>query len=105
MGMQPEYYIDLENRFSAHNYQPLDIVVERAEGVWVYDIAGRRYLDCLSSYSALNHGHRHPRLVEAMNAIGPSHSHISRLSQRSVRSFLSRSERTYRIRNDLTNEL
>jgi ornithine--oxo-acid transaminase len=58
--------IALEERYGAHNYHPLPIVVERAEGVWVYDVEGRRYLDCLSSYSAVNLGHGHPRLVEAL---------------------------------------
>lgn len=58
--------IALEEKFGAHNYHPLPIVVERAEGVWVYDVEGRRYLDCLSSYSAVNLGHGHPRLVETL---------------------------------------
>ena len=58
--------IQLEDRWGAHNYRPLDVVVERAAGVWVYAVDGRRYLDCLSAYSALNQGHCHPRIVEAM---------------------------------------
>jgi len=58
--------IDLETRFGAHNYNPLDVVVERASGVWVYDIEGRKYLDCLAAYSAVNQGHCHPRIMEAM---------------------------------------
>jgi len=53
--------IDLENSFGAHNYHPLDVVIERAEGVWVYDVEGNRYLDCLASYSAVNQGHCHPK--------------------------------------------
>jgi ornithine--oxo-acid transaminase len=57
--------IALEERWGAHNYEPLDIVVERAEGVWLYDVAGRRYLDCLAAYSSVNHGHRHPKLLAA----------------------------------------
>lgn len=60
--------IALEEQFGAHNYHPLPIVVERAEGVWVYDVDGRRYLDCLSSYSAVNLGHGHPRLIETLIA-------------------------------------
>jgi ornithine--oxo-acid transaminase len=64
--MQTAEYIELEDRFSARNYNPLNIILEYGDGVWVYDVAGKRYLDCLSSYSALNHGHRHPRIVEAM---------------------------------------
>lgn len=58
--------IALEEKYGAHNYHPLPIVVERAEGVWVYDVEGRRYLDCLSSYSAVNLGHGHPRLIETL---------------------------------------
>ncbi len=58
--------IDLENRWGARNYHPLDVVVERASGVWVYDVEGARYLDCLSAYSALNQGHCHPRIIQAL---------------------------------------
>ncbi len=58
-------YIELEDRYGAHNYHPLDIVLSRAEGVWVYDVEGNRYLDCLSAYSAVNQGHCHPRILEA----------------------------------------
>jgi ornithine--oxo-acid transaminase len=58
--------IDLENHFGAHNYHPLDVVIERAEGVWVYDVEGKRYLDCLASYSAVNQGHCHPRILAAL---------------------------------------
>jgi ornithine--oxo-acid transaminase len=58
--------IGIEDRWGAHNYHPLDIVVSRASGVWVYDEEGRRYLDCLSAYSALNQGHCHPRLLKVM---------------------------------------
>jgi ornithine--oxo-acid transaminase len=56
----------LENKFGAHNYLPLDVVLERGEGVWVYDVEGNKYLDCLSAYSALNQGHVHPKILEAM---------------------------------------
>ncbi len=58
--------IELEEKYGAHNYHPLDIVIERAEGVWVYDVEGKKYLDCLSSYSALNQGHCHPRLLDTL---------------------------------------
>jgi ornithine--oxo-acid transaminase len=58
--------IRIEDRWGAHNYRPLDVVVERAAGVWVHAADGRRYLDCLSSYSALNQGHCHPRIVRAL---------------------------------------
>jgi ornithine--oxo-acid transaminase len=56
----------MEDRYGAHNYHPLPIVVERAEGVWVYDAEGRRYMDCLSAYSALNQGHAHPKILAAL---------------------------------------
>ena len=58
--------IALEEQYGAHNYHPLDVVIERAEGVWVYDIDGKRYLDCLASYSAVNQGHCHPRILETL---------------------------------------
>jgi len=59
-------YIDIEERYGAHNYHPLDVVITRGEGVWVYDVEGKRYLDCLSAYSALNQGHVHPKILKAM---------------------------------------
>jgi ornithine--oxo-acid transaminase len=59
-------YIALEETYGAHNYHPLDVVITRAEGVWVYDVEGIRYLDCLSAYSALNQGHVHPRILSAL---------------------------------------
>ncbi len=58
--------IELENQYGAHNYHPLDVVIERAEGVWVYDVEGKRYLDCLAAYSALNQGHCHPQILKAL---------------------------------------
>jgi ornithine--oxo-acid transaminase len=58
--------IDLEDSFGAHNYRPLDVVIEKAEGVWVWDVEGRRYLDCLAAYSAVNQGHCHPRIRAAL---------------------------------------
>ena len=61
-----QHYIDLEEQYGAHNYRPLDVVIERAEGVWVYDVDGNSYLDCLASYSALNQGHCHPRILAAL---------------------------------------
>lgn len=60
--------IRLETEYGAHNYRPLDIVIERAEGVWAYDVAGRKYLDCLSAYSAVNQGHCHPKILAACEA-------------------------------------
>ncbi|MGE5122957.1 MAG: ornithine--oxo-acid transaminase [Acidobacteriaceae bacterium] len=64
--MNSQEYIELEERYGAHNYLPLDLVIARGEGVWVYDIDGKRYLDCLSAYSALNQGHVHPRILDAV---------------------------------------
>jgi len=58
--------IALEEQFGAHNYHPLDVVIERASGAWVYDIEGRRYLDFLAAYSAVNQGHCHPAILKAM---------------------------------------
>src|SRR5260221_3288602 len=58
--------IDLEARYGARNYKPLDVVLTRGEGAYVWDIEGRRYLDCLSAYSAVNQGHCHPKILEAM---------------------------------------
>ena len=58
--------IELENRYGANNYHPLDVVIERAEGVWVWDNEWNRYLDCLAAYSAVNQGHCHPRILEAL---------------------------------------
>lgn len=59
-------FIALEDEYGAHNYHPLDLVVERAEGVWLYDVNGKRYLDCISAYSAVNQGHCHPRIAAAV---------------------------------------
>jgi ornithine--oxo-acid transaminase len=64
--MNSEDYIQLEEKFGAHNYHPLDVVVSRGEGVWVYDVDGNRYLDCLSAYSAVNQGHVHPKILQAL---------------------------------------
>jgi ornithine--oxo-acid transaminase len=59
-------FVELENTYGAHNYHPLDVVIERAEGVWVYDVEGKRYLDCLAAYSAVNQGHCHPRILQML---------------------------------------
>jgi len=64
--MLSEELIALEDRYGAHNYHPLDIVVERASGAWVTDVSGRRYLDFLAAYSAVNQGHCHPKILAAM---------------------------------------
>jgi ornithine--oxo-acid transaminase len=60
------YYIDLEEQYGAHNYHPLDVVIREGAGVWVTDVEGKRYLDCLSAYSAVNQGHAHPRIRQAL---------------------------------------
>ena len=64
--MNTNDYIALEEQYGAHNYHPLDVVIDRAEGVWVYDVEGKKYLDCLSAYSAVNQGHVHPKILEAL---------------------------------------
>lgn len=65
--MKTKKYIELEEKYGAHNYHPLDVVVEKAKGVWVYDVDGKKYLDCLAAYSAVNQGHCHPKILKAMN--------------------------------------
>ncbi len=64
--MNTQHYIDLENQFGAHNYKPLNVVLTRGEGLWVWDVEGRKYLDFLSAYSAVNQGHCHPKIMQSM---------------------------------------
>lgn len=64
--MQTKDYIEIEKFYGAHNYHPLDIVISKAEGVWVWDVEGRKYMDFLAAYSAVNQGHCHPRIFKAM---------------------------------------
>jgi ornithine--oxo-acid transaminase len=64
--MKTQEFIDLENQFGAHNYKPLDVVLCRGEGIWVWDVEGKKYLDCLAAYSAVNQGHCHPRILKAL---------------------------------------
>ena len=59
-------FIELEERHGAHNYHPLDVVISRAEGIWVWDVDGKKYMDCLAAYSAVNQGHCHPVIVRAL---------------------------------------
>lgn len=66
--MHSDYFIQLDETYGAHNYHPLDVVIERAEGAWVYDVEGHKYLDCLAAYSAVNQGHCHPKIKAAMVA-------------------------------------
>ncbi len=63
--MSAEEYVKLEQTYGAHNYHPLPVVISKAKGVWVWDIEGKKYIDMLSSYSAINQGHLHPRIVKA----------------------------------------
>ncbi len=64
--MKSDDYIRLENKYGASNYKPLDVVLSRGEGIWVWDVEGRKYMDCLSSYSAVNQGHCHPKILSAL---------------------------------------
>jgi ornithine--oxo-acid transaminase len=59
-------YINMEQEYGAHNYKPLDVVLKRGEGVWVWDVDNNQYLDCLSAYSAVNQGHCHPKILQAL---------------------------------------
>lgn len=61
-----DYFIDLEHKYGAHNYHPLPVVLEKGEGVYVWDVEGKRYYDFLSGYSALNQGHCHPRIIRVL---------------------------------------
>lgn len=65
--MKTNDYIALEDQYGAHNYHPLDVVIDKGEGVWVYDVEGNKYLDCLSAYSAVNQGHVHPKVLKSLN--------------------------------------
>jgi ornithine--oxo-acid transaminase len=63
---QASYFIELEDQFGAHNYHPIPVVLERGEGVYVYDVEGKQYFDFLSAYSAVNQGHCHPKIISAL---------------------------------------
>jgi ornithine--oxo-acid transaminase len=62
--MKTQEFIEMEEKYGAHNYHPLDVVVAKAEGIWVWDVEGKKYLDCLAAYSAVNQGHCHPEILE-----------------------------------------
>jgi ornithine--oxo-acid transaminase len=64
--MTTKDFIQIEEKYGAHNYHPLDVVIEKAEGVWVWDVEGNKYLDCLAAYSAVNQGHCHPRIIKVL---------------------------------------
>ena len=72
--MNQQDFLSEVDRYSAHNYHPLPIVLSRGEGVWVWDVEGNKYLDCLAGYSALNQGHRHPAILKA------AHEQLDRLT-------------------------
>jgi ornithine--oxo-acid transaminase len=67
-GLSTQQQLQLDEEYAAHNYHPLPVVIAEAEGAWVTDVEGRRYLDCLAGYSALNFGHGHPELIAAAHA-------------------------------------
>lgn len=73
-----QYYIDLEDKHGAHNYHPLPVVLEKGEGVYVWDVEGKQYFDFLSAYSAVNQGHSHPKIVKALT----EQAHILSLTSR-----------------------
>jgi len=64
--METRDYVRIEDQHGAHNYHPLDVVIDKAKGIWVWDVDGKKYLDFLSAYSAVNQGHCHPRIVKAL---------------------------------------
>jgi ornithine--oxo-acid transaminase len=64
--MKTQYFIDLENQFGARNYLPLDVVITRGKGIWLWDVEGNKFMDCLSAYSAVNQGHCHPKIMQAL---------------------------------------
>jgi ornithine--oxo-acid transaminase len=88
--LSSQEYIALEDRYNARNYKPLDVVLVRGQGPWVWDVEGRKYLDCLSSYSAVNQGHCHPRIVEAMAEQSPKLALTSRAFRNNQLPFLAK---------------
>jgi len=64
--MNTKEYIEIEDKFGAHNYHPLDVVINKAQGIWVWDVDGNKYMDCLAAYSAVNQGHCHPRIIKVL---------------------------------------
>ena len=74
--MNSQDYINREDKFGAHNYHPLPVVLERGEGAFVWDVEGKRYFDFLSAYSAVNQGHCHPKISEATDRSGYRNLHL-----------------------------
>src|SRR5687767_15235369 len=66
MASKSSYYLQLEENFGAHNYKPIPVVIEKGEGVFVWDVEGKKYFDFLAAYSAVNQGHCHPRILKAL---------------------------------------
>ena len=64
--MTSQDFINLENQYGANNYKPMNVVLSKGRGVWVWDVDGKKYLDCLSAYSAVNQGHCHPKILKSM---------------------------------------
>ena len=64
--MKTQDYIEIEDKYGAHNYHPLDVVISKAQGIWVWDVEGNKYMDCLAAYSAVNQGHCHPRIISVL---------------------------------------
>ena len=73
-----EQFIGLEEKYGAHNYHPIPVVIEKGEGVFVWDAEGKRYYDFLAAYSAVNQGHCHPRLIKALTEQVQKHTLNSR---------------------------
>ncbi len=66
LNVKSRDFIELEETYGAHNYKPLDVVLSRGKGVWVWDVDGKKYLDCLAAYSAVNQGHCHPKIIDVI---------------------------------------
>ena len=67
--MDTKEIIELENKFGAKNYKPLDVVLEKGKGIWVWDVEGNKHMDCHAAYSAVNQGHCHPKIVQKLKEI------------------------------------
>lgn len=76
--MDTKYYTEIEDKYGAHNYHPLDVVLTRGKGIWVWDVENTKYLDFLSAYSAVNHGHCHPKIVNVLAEQGETLTLTSR---------------------------
>ena len=97
--------IDLENRYSAHNYEPLPVVLARGKGAHLWDTSGRRYVDMMSAYSAASHGHAHPRILDALDGAGGApRGAVARLFQRPARPVPRRAVQADRARRRVADE-